>query len=58
MLLYDVNYILQLLQCVDLGDVADISEVHAACSFSVKVCKMDEFLCAYVETRSCYMLEL
>jgi hypothetical protein len=45
-LLYDVNSIRHL-HCVDLDDVADVSKVHAASIFRVKVFKVDEFLCTY-----------
>jgi hypothetical protein len=38
-LITDVNSVLGLFHLADLGDVADVSEVHAACIFRVKVCR-------------------
>jgi hypothetical protein len=36
-----------LLHRVDVGDVANLSKVHAASIFRVEVCKLGEFLCIY-----------
>jgi hypothetical protein len=32
---------------VDVGNIADVSQVHAASIFRVEVCRVGEFLCIY-----------
>jgi hypothetical protein len=44
----NVNYILQFSDCVDLSNVADVSEVHATSFFMVEVCKVLHLLCIYI----------
>jgi hypothetical protein len=45
-LIIDTNSVLWLLQRVDVGNVADISEVHAASIFRTEVW-ISDFLCQY-----------
>jgi hypothetical protein len=40
----DVNSVLGLLHHVDIGDVASVSDVHAATIFMVKMCRLASFL--------------
>jgi hypothetical protein len=44
---FDSNSILGLLNIVDMGNAADISEVHAAFIFRSEVIKLGEFLGMY-----------
>jgi hypothetical protein len=39
-----VNYILGFLHCVDIIDIAKVSDVYCASIFRVEVCKIDEFV--------------
>jgi hypothetical protein len=41
----DVSSVLGWLYCVAVGNVANVSEVHAAFIFRVEVCRVGEFLC-------------
>jgi hypothetical protein len=41
----DASSVLGRLYCVAVGNVANVSEVHAAFIFRVKVCRVIEFLC-------------
>jgi hypothetical protein len=37
---------------VDVGSVADSSELYAAFIFTVKVCRVNEFLCVWCQSQS------
>jgi hypothetical protein len=46
----DVNSVLELLRRVDVSEVANVSEVHAASIFMVDVCRLESFR-ALIPTR-------
>jgi hypothetical protein len=39
-LIVDINWVLGILHCVDMGDVTEVSEVRAVSIFSMEVCQL------------------
>lgn len=46
-LIININSVLGLLHCVDVWDIAVVSEKHATYTIQFEVCEVSKFLCIY-----------